>query len=180
MFNFPWWIPSINAWMSGIILSVLLVGVAWIERYILPFIQYLVHISPRLAVFIWFLIYLSPIAAIAFVHHYLNLFLDLYFPSTRSPELEKFESYTPSLMSWWEGVYGWMTVVTIKVSSRFLLALILLPYDSSFLVLNIQDLALFNFFTISTVNFIIWFILAAYFYQMEHLVRQYLLSVNSR
>jgi hypothetical protein len=54
---------------------------------------------------------------IALTHHLLHMVLDHYAPSSRSPGMTRTEGVLPTLMSWWEGFYGWMAIALAVVVS---------------------------------------------------------------
>ena len=175
MRNWPVWIPSPNSWMSAILLILLVRGIAVVIRIIFQMGESLIEISPKLRILLFFAALLSPILVISFAHHLLHLFLDRYFPNTRSPDMTRPEGLLPSLMSWWEGLYSWMTIGLAMIASG-IVKIISLPsfnylYDTLALWDELRDL-----FTIYT---LIRIVTVAYLYQFEHLVRYHLMSVGS-
>jgi hypothetical protein len=175
MRNWPSWIPDPNAWTSAILLILLMRGLAVVLRAIVQMGDFLIHPSPKLGFFLWMFASLSPILLIAVVHHWLYRFLDHYSPTTRSPEMVGTEGFFPSLMSWWEGLYGWMVLALSALASNALL-IIVLPTPK--VIYNIYQFwaQTGNLLTVST---LLQVIAAAYLYHFEYLVRQHLLSVDS-
>jgi hypothetical protein len=117
MRNWPSWIPNPNAWMSAILLILLVRGIAVVIRIVAQYGYSLLEISPKLRIFLYFLALLSPILVIAVAHHVLHLFLDRYASGSRSPGMTTTEGLFPTLMSWWEGFYGWMAIALAIVVS---------------------------------------------------------------
>ena len=175
MNNWPTWIPKPNAWMSAILLILLVRGLAVILRIILQLGQSLVTISPKLQFLLYYGALLSPILVIAVTHHWLHVFLDRSFPSTRSPEMTHTNSIFPGLMSWWEGFYGWMAIAFAFIVSGIIQIIfwptISFPYGTLAWWNELQDL-----FTTETLYRLIT---TAYLYQLEYIVRQHLMSVGS-
>lgn len=175
MRNWPSWIPDPNAWTSAILLILLTRGLAVVLKVIVEMGDFLIHPSPKLGFLLWICASLSPILLIAIVHHWLYRFLDHYYPTTRSPEMAGTDGFFPGLMSWWEGLYGWMVLSLSLLASNAIL-IVILPTPK--LVYNIYDFwaQKGNLLTVST---LLQVIAAAYLYHFEYLVRQHLLSVDS-
>jgi hypothetical protein len=175
MNNWPTWFPKPNAWMSAILLILLVRGLAVILRIILQLGQSLAVISPKLHSLLYYGALLSPILVIAVSHHWLHVFLDRSFPSTRSPEMTSTNSVFPGLMSWWEGFYGWMAIALAFIVSG-IIQIIFLPSPT----FSYGTLAWWNelkdLFTTETLYRLIT---TAYLYQLEQIVRQHLMSVGS-
>jgi hypothetical protein len=175
MRNWPSWIPDPNAWMSAILLILLMRGLAVVLRIIVEMGDFLIHPSPKLQIFLWIFASLSPILLIAVVHHWLYRFLDEYSPTTQLPEMVGTDGFFPGLMSWWEGLYGWMVLSLSTLASNALL-IIVLPIPN--VIYNIHNFwaQTGNLITIST---LFQLLVAAYLYQFEYFVRQHLISVSS-
>ena|SRR4028118_452415 len=94
------WIPSPTAWMSAVLLILLFRGISVVIRIIFQMGDSLMAVSPKLRILLYFAALLSPILMIAIAHHLLQIFLDRYFPNTRSPEISSNLGLLPSLMSW--------------------------------------------------------------------------------
>ncbi len=178
MKNFPAWIPNFNAWMSAILLLLLVRGIKFVIRAISE------HTNYRIFSMLWLnnhialelLIALSPIIVIAIAHNLLHIFLDLFAPDIQSPEMSVRKYWFPGLMSWWEGLYGWLAIaLTIILSS-----LVGIIFFSRLYYLSAIDEWWFG-----TSNFInppslIRLICVAYLYQFEHLVRQHLIVTSAK
>ncbi|HEY9741605.1 MAG TPA: hypothetical protein V6C90_14030 [Coleofasciculaceae cyanobacterium] len=175
MRNWPNWIPSPNAWMSAILLILLVRGLSVVIRIIFQSSDSLMAISPKLRILLYCLALLSPIFVIAAAHHLLHMFLDRYAPSSRSPGMSRTEGLLPTLMSWWEGFYGWMAIALALVLSSMIQVISLPSFSSLYDMLAWWD-ELRDLFTLPTLYRVIT---AAYLYQFEHLVRHHLMSVGS-
>ena len=175
MRNWPSWLPDPNAWTSAILLILLMRGLAVVLRIIVEMGDFLIHPSPKLGFILWIFASLSPILLIAVVHHWLYRFLDYYSPTTRSPEMAGTDGFFPGLMSWWEGLYGWM-VLTLSVLASNVILVIVLPMPE--IVYNIHQFWA-QTENLSTLSTLLQAIAAAYLYQFEYFVRQHLLSVSS-
>ncbi len=137
----------------------------------------LMAISPKLKILLYFAAILSPILAIAFAHHLLHMVLDRYAPSSRSPGMSATEGLLPSLMSWWEGFYGWMAIALALVVSQIIEIIFWSSpsFNSLYNLLAWWD-ELKDLFTLPTLYRVI---AAAYLYQFEYLVRNHLMAVGS-
>ena len=169
------WFPATGAWMSAILLT-LLMGVVTliIKQTSIPLIRFIgEHLSTKMSWCLSVLSLLAPILIIAFIHHWLHLLLDRFFPDTQSATSEEGDSFFPGLMSWWEGLFAWLA---IAVSTILAIAIIIAicPYDSSensvikyLLMLSAWDdpKHLFSAPVIGRT------IIAAYLYHFEYLVR---------
>jgi hypothetical protein len=175
MRNWPAWIPNLNAWMSAILLILLVRGIAVVIRIIFQYGYSLLEISPKLRILLYFVALLSPILVIAVAHHVLHMFLDRYTSGSRSPGMTRAEGLLPTLMSWWEGFYGWMAIALAIVVS-FMIEILSYPTPNSFYNLLAWWDELRDLFTLPTLYRVIT---AAYLYQFEYLVRNHLMAVGS-
>lgn len=174
MRNWPAWIPSPTAWMSAVLLILLVRGLTVVIRLIFQMGDSLMAISPKLRLVLYFAALLSPILVISVAHHLLQLILDRFFPNTRSPEMSSTLGQLPSLMSWWEGFYGWMAIALALVASN-LIEIIFSAAPNFYDLLGWWD-ELRDLFTLPTLYRVIT---AAYLYQFEHLVRHHLMAVGA-
>jgi hypothetical protein len=175
MRNWPNWIPSATAWMSAILLILLVRGLSVVLRIIFQQGESLMAISPKLRIILYFAALLSPILVIAVAHHLLQIVLDRYFPNTRSPEISSDLGQLPTLMSWWEGFYGWMAITLAMVVSGMIQVISSPSFNSLYDMLGWWD-ELRDLFTLPTLYRVIT---AAYLYQFESLVRHHLMAVGS-
>jgi hypothetical protein len=178
MRNWPAWIPNPTSWMSAILLILLWRGIGVVIRIIFQLGEPLMAISPKLKFVLYFAALLSPILAIAVAHHFLHMALDRYAPASRSPGMSRVEGLFPTLMSWWEGFYGWMAI-TLAMAVSVMVQIIFLPSlpSSGFFydVLAWWD-ELRDLFTLPTLYRVIT---AAYLYQFEYVVRNHLMAVGA-
>ncbi len=175
MRNWPNWIPSATAWMSAILLILLVRGLSVVLRIIFQQGESLMAISPKLKIVLYFAALLSPILVIAVAHHLLQIVLDRYFPNTRSPEISSDLGQLPTLMSWWEGFYGWMAIALAMVVSGMIQVISSPSFNSLYDMLGWWD-ELKDLFTLPTLYRVIT---AAYLYQFESIVRHHLMAVGS-
>jgi hypothetical protein len=175
MRNWSAWIPNPNSWMSAILLILLVRGIAVAIRIIFQYGYSLMEFSPKLRIVFYFLALLSPIWVIAVAHHLLHMFLDRYAPTSRSPGMSTTEGLLPSLMSWWEGFYGWMAIALALAVSSMIEIIFSSSFNSLYNLLGWWD-ELRDLFTLPTLYRVIT---AAYLYQFEYLVRNHLMAVGS-
>lgn len=175
MRNWLNWIPAPTAWMSAILLILLMRGLGVIIRIIFHMGDLMIEISPKLRIVLYFAALLSPILVIAVAHHLLHILLDRFFPNTRSPEISSNLGQLPSLMSWWEGFYGWMAIALAIVISLMIETISSPSLNSLYNMLAWWD-ELRDLFTLPTLYRVIT---AAYLYQFEYIVRHHLISVGS-
>jgi hypothetical protein len=161
--------------MSAILLILLVRGLAVILRVIVELGQSMTWLPPKLQILLYYGALLSPILAIAVVHHWLHVFLDRSFPNTRSPEITPSNSIFPGLMSWWEGFYGWMAIALAFLVSS-MISIIFWPSPNLLSGTLAWWDELKDLFTIDTLYRLIT---TAYLYQFEHIVRQHLMSVGA-
>jgi hypothetical protein len=176
MRTLPSWIPNFNAWMSAILLLLILRFIKFALREFLEYTGYkimqLLSFNSNLALHL--LIILSPIIVIAIAHNLLHIALDLFLPDIQTPEMSTRKHWFPGLMSWWEGLYGWLAITITMIVSTILLIMIFSPayYLSEISLWWYGNLKLFSpLILIQLVNI-------AYLYQFEQLVRQHLISVG--
>ncbi|MEO1672364.1 MAG: hypothetical protein AAFR77_16570 [Cyanobacteria bacterium J06631_2] len=177
MKNLPPWIPSFNAWMSAILLLLLVRGIKFVLRGTFANLNYEMFnlLSSKSYVVLYLLVLLSPIVVIAIAHNLLHLFLDQYLPDVETPEVTPHKSLFPCLMSWWEGLYGWLAIAITMILSTMITIIIFSPnYYSS--AMNSWWLGTSNFFN---PTMLIRLICVAYLYQFEQLVRTHLIAVGA-
>jgi hypothetical protein len=123
---------------------------------------------------------LSPIWGIAYIHHLINLFLESF--SADSQTQDRVSGVVPTIASWWEGMYGWLT---INIATVMCIAIggLFIPVDNryynifSFLTYIFQMLAEPNKFKyVISGPFILWIISAAYLYEFEATIQRYFIQ----
>lgn len=178
--RFHWvaWFPYPSSWLKSLILTVFLSIVIIIVKFIGKTGVYLSAIigSPEMCVFFVILALLSPIPAIAEAHHIIHLLVARFYPKIQAPEIGKPRGLVPGLISWWEGLYGWVVIVLSTLTATVFCS-IFLP----FLSLSYEKVA--NEYnqsaqTIQALFAIVWMINAALIYQFEYLVKRRIISVN--
>jgi hypothetical protein len=176
MNNLPAWIPNLNAWMSSFILIVLARGLTYAFQLLYLFLDLILPLPIRGKLAPYSIALLSPIILIAFIHHWLHLLLDRFFPNTKSPEMGKVEGFLPGLMSWWEGFFGWQALAIAMLASSGILVFLVPPANTLDGSWNWWWFVIKQFLTIAT---LIQLIVIAYLYQLERIVRNHLMSFGS-
>lgn len=177
--RFPYWLPNVRSWFNGVALILLMIGIGYLRNYAIDIIRMLMDSAPWLIGAFLFLLFAFPIITIAFLHHWLHTFLDVFFPDSRFPEDELHAGWFPSLFSWWEAVFGWASYVLASVFVVFFLG-IFQSYCNSFHLFSSVSQNLFNsIFSLPSARFtILQIIVVAYLYQLEYLVRQRLVAAS--
>ena len=174
--RFPYWLPNVRSWFNAVALILLMIGIGYLMDYAGDIISILVNKAPWLIGAFLFLLFSFPIVSIAFLHHWLHTFLDVFFPESRFPEDELQAGWFPSIFSWWEAVFGWTSYVLATIFVLFFLG-IFNSYSNLVNLLSIlsQNLSTSSFSLPSARFTILQIIVAAYLYQLEYLVRQRLI-----
>lgn len=172
MKNWPLWIPFPNSWMSAILLTMLTGSLAYTAKITWQVAYWLARFSPRLGILVGVLALLSPILLIAITHHLIHWLTDHFFPNTQAPAMKN-KGLIPGLMSWWEGLYGWLVLILSTLISIGILG----PFFPSF-----QLIYQFSWWD-KTPNFlagstILWLVIAACLYQFQYIVQRHLLSTG--
>ncbi len=177
----PYWLPNIRSWFNGVALILLMIGIGYLMDYAVDIINILRNAAPWLIGAFMFLLFAFPIITIAFLHHWLHTFLDVFFPESRFPEDELQAGWFPSIFSWWEAVFGWANYVLASVFALFFLGIFnTCSYSLNLSSILSQSLSIYNFSLPSARVTLLQIICAAYLYQLEFLVRQRLLAVARR
>jgi len=177
--KFQWsvWFPYPSSWLKAFILAVFL-------RVIIFFVEITGKVGYRIADFansiellVVFIILslLSPIPVITFTHHILHLFLARFLPAIQTREIGKPHGLIPGIISWWEGLYGWLVIV-ISTLLAFLIFTLLLPFFNLSFAKYPENYTPFEE-NIIVIFIITWLIKAALIYQLEYLVKQRFISV---
>lgn len=175
----PYWLPNVRSWFNAVALIFLMIGIGYLTDYAGDIIRLLIDKAPWLLGTFLFSLFAFPIVTIAFLHHWLHTFLDVFFPASRFPEDELQAGWFPSIFSWWEAVFGWTSYVLASVFVLFFLGIFTI--HSGFLSLLYtwsQSLSTSGFSLPSARFTILQIIVAAYLYQLEFLVRQRLITTN--
>jgi hypothetical protein len=178
-FSWPVWFPYPSSWLKALII-LLLLGVIIFAIEIIGKVEYrIVYFvrSPEIFAIITILIVLSPILIIAFTHHFLHIFISRFFPEIQSKEIGRTQGLLPGIISWWEGLYGWLVIVMSTLLSflacTFFLPFFRLSYRVS--VINYTDfqqkiILLFGFF---------WLFAGSLIYQIEFLFKRRLIAAHT-
>ncbi len=185
MANSPRWVPSpqlpslipgLRAWVNGLALIFLLLVWQYILTSLYEHVVLIINWS-RLPAKFWYvtllLALLSPIAVIAFAHHWLHRLLDNFFPESKLPDTETVPGTFPGVMSWWQGFFGW-SVKTISAAIAYSILALFLSEDAIFYYF-------LRFFTNRVTGWqiipiVIQIIIAACLYQFEYVVYQRLIT----
>lgn len=180
--KFRWsaWLPYPSCWLKSLLLMIFLRVIIFVaEMFItLGYITAIFANSPELLAIFGIIAFLSPILIITFTHHYLHLIFSRFISEIQAPEIGIVKGLIPKLMSWWEGLYGWL-VITLSTLVATLFCTIILPLfhlsyakpPESYTEFEQQIIVIFG---------VVWLIQGALIYQIEYLVRHRIISVYSR
>ncbi|MCC5643167.1 hypothetical protein LC607_09480 [Nostoc sp. CHAB 5824] len=181
-FYWPLWFPYPSSWLKALILNLLLSAIIFVLNNPGKLgyrITYLVKSSELFAIFT-ILLLLSPIPIISFTHHFLHLLISRFVSGIKAPEIGRTQGLLPGIMSWWEGLYGWLVIAISTLIAAFfstILVLLFIPnyarpteYYTQMQNINNNIILVFGMFYISG---------GALIYQMEYLVRHRIISAYS-
>ena len=174
MKKYYYWIPCFASWLNAIFLFLLL-GAFWVFIEIIkPWFKLILFNSPEFSIFIICLFCWSPLLFIAFTHHFIHVSITKIFPKIQAPELDKTAGWFPGIISWWEGLYGWLVLIFSLLMSGTIISLYLLYSEPIYKWQNLDNPPelLVNFASL------LIFVSAAYFYHFENLVKKRLLSIK--
>lgn len=180
----PAWFPYPTSWIKAIILFGFLSVIVVVIRFTgtVGYVLARMAASPEPLIFFIILALLSPILAIAIAHHILHLFVGRFVPSIQSPEIARHQGLLPGLISWWEGLYGWLVIflATLILAAGIMgIAAIYLPF-SNFSYENIRyDYSSGNEKQVLAGLSAIWIVCAAGLYQIEYLFKRRLMDAYS-
>jgi len=167
----PVWLPYPSSWLQALLILLLASLGTYCMRATGLFGLRLSEMIERPEPFLFFgiLALLSPIVWITLCHHLVHLAIARYLPSLRSGEMDDPVKTWPDLMSWWDGLYGWMVAALSTMVSLGVFVLFLPSMEVDFVgdrpYLESPD-------AIASVAGSVWLICAAYLYQLETLVQQ--------
>jgi hypothetical protein len=168
--KYPKCFPYPSSWLNALLLGLLTALNIVVAIVVVMAGAVVAHIAdnPDLIVPVISLALLSPIAAIAIVHHIIHLFLSRFAPSLQAPEIGNVTGVFPRLMSWWEGIWGCAAMTIASVGTIFLGWMIQPMFN-----INYENLVR----TSESEQFgaaliLIWLTIAAYLYQCFYLVEQ--------
>ncbi|MBK5648469.1 MAG: hypothetical protein I4N51_16460 [Acinetobacter sp.] len=176
----PSLIPGARAWVNAVGLILLLLAWQYVLTQIYEHIILVInwrYISPKVLYVLLLLAFLSPIAVVAFAHHWMHRLLDNFFPESKLPETETVPGTFPGIISWWQGLFGWIAKLISSAIAYTTLAL--------FLSENALAYYFLKFFTAGwdigrVVPILIQIIIAAFLYQFEYAVNQRLIAAARR
>jgi len=183
MSNEFFWIPNLGSWIRAIAISLLSIGIIFVSGYAAPLLSFLLGwLPPALAYRLWFgailVALVAPIVLIAVTHHWSHRLLDQYFPETRLSETEaERTSLLPTLLSWWEGFYGWFVGALSMAIATCLFVLIFTSNSVQVTASYLLNLTAFNTLQwIFSPENLIRLVVAAYLYHLEALMRRRLMA----
>ncbi|MGB3639736.1 MAG: hypothetical protein WBA39_19500 [Rivularia sp. (in: cyanobacteria)] len=174
--SLPLWIPYPNAWLSALMLSVLMGTFLGILRRYADSLYNLPKLTntPEQLTVIVILLLILPIPAIALFHH---LFLSRFMSPIPGERINVTSGFFPGLFSWWESLYSWMVIVL----STLIATLICTPFLPLF-QLNYTKVAVTYAENPSNLRLAfagVWILCAAIFYQIAYLFKARLVFSDS-
>jgi hypothetical protein len=179
--KFKWfvWFPYPSSWLNALALSVMLSAILCIVRItgitgraVAVFLN-----SPEIFAVFGIIALLSPIATIAFAHHWLHLLLSKLATTIQSPEIGKTQGLIPGLISWWVGLYGWLVIAISILVSFSICTIILLMFDLNYAKITYSSTQAETH--IQSTFGILCIIVSAFIYQIEYLFKQRLISAKT-
>ena len=172
----PIWIPYPNAWLSALMISVLMSAfLAIIRRYGDSFSNLSTWSNnPEQSTIIAILLLVGPIPVIAFFHH---LFISRFVSPIPGEKLIASSGFFPGLLSWWESLYSWLVIVL----STLIATLICTPFLPLFQLNYAKFIETYaeNPSNIRIAFAGIWVLSAAIFYQVSYLFKIRLVDNDS-
>jgi hypothetical protein len=170
--KYPKWFPYPSSWLNAILLTLLFgFAIRVIEIIskgsfnVADFLNY-----PKLLIQGVIVALLSPIPVIAVAHHLLYKMIAIVFPKLHDPTLGNLKGWFPGLLSWWEGVCGYV-VATISMLITLWVGTLIHPMFGIDLNAEVQPSTddLEQFYVAIGLT---WFFTTASLYQFAHLVEQ--------
>lgn len=173
--KYPKCIPYPSSWLNALFLSLLAGMNGYVVKSVFMSGARLAYLfdQPDLLIPITCLTLLSPIVAIAIVHHLIHLVLSRYFPKLQAPEIGSVKGIVPNLMSWWEGIWG-CAAISIASVLTILTGWIIHPLFSINYQLPLPNGESERFFGLLALT---WLTCAAYLYHCFYLVEHRLMAV---
>ncbi|MBD2569179.1 hypothetical protein [Anabaena lutea] len=175
----PVWFPYPSSWLKSFILALFFRVITFVVQntgkigfQIANFAN-----SPELLVIFFVIATLSPILVITFTHHLVHLFIGRFFPRLQAPEMNKIQGILPRIISYWEGLYGWLvTVISSLIAimvTTISLPLFNLSYENPVESYNEFEQNVILIFGCT------WISMGAVIYQIEFLFKRRLIAVYS-
>jgi hypothetical protein len=172
----PVWIPYPNAWLSALMLSVLMGAFLGILRRYGDSLNNLPKYTnaPEQLTVIVILILILPIPAIALFHH---LFLSRFMSPIPGEKINATSGFVPGLISWWESLYSWLVIVL----STLIATLICTPFLPLFQLNYTKIIETYaeNPSNLRLAFAAVWILCAAIFYQVAYLFKTRLVLGDS-
>ncbi|BBD63056.1 hypothetical protein NIES2109_59060 (plasmid) [Nostoc sp. HK-01] len=177
--HWPAYLPYPSCWLKSFILMIFLRVIGFVAEISIKLGYGVAKLadSPELLAIFGIITILSPIVVIAFTHHYLHLIFSRFISEIQAPEVGIVKGLLPKLMSWWEGLYGWVVIILSTFVAALLCTIILPVFHLSYAKppetytqFEQQIIVIFG---------IIWLIQGSLIYQIDYLVKQRLISVYS-
>jgi hypothetical protein len=168
------WIPSFESWINAIFLFLLLSAFFVFIKVINPWLKLILFNSPELSLFIICLLCWSPLLFITWTHHLIHIGIAKLFPKIQAPELDKTEGWFPGIISWWEGLYGWLVLIFSLLMSGTIISLYLLYSEPIYKWQSIDNPPEW---LVSWASLLI-FVSVVYLYHFDNLVKKRLLSIK--
>ena len=174
--SLPVWIPYPNAWLSALMLSVLMGTFLGILRRYADSLYSLPQLTnaPEQLTVIVILFLILPIPAIALFHH---LFLSRFMSPIPGEKINATSGFFPGLISWWESLYSWMVIIL----STLITTLICTPFLPLFQLNYTKIIATYveNPSNLRLAFAGVWVLCAAIFYQVAYLFKARLVFSDS-
>jgi hypothetical protein len=178
-FKWAFWIPYPTSWLKALVLALMFLVIIYLIDVQGRTGASLAHLSGSANVLIisGLISLLFPIPAISLIHHFLHLCVGNLIPSIQAPEVGKVKGFTPKLISWWEGLYGWLVIVLSTLIASCLI-FIFVPESIVFESRIYHQVSTVNQF-ITSAFATLWTINAALLYQFEYLFKRHLIKSYS-
>lgn len=179
--KFRWavWFPYPTSWLKAFILMLILsliIYISDVQHRIGDSLAY-ITINTEVLMISGLISILSPIPIISFIHHFIHLCIGNLIPKIQAPEIGKVTGFSPKLISWWEGLYGWL-VIALSTIISFCLIFIFLPNNMIGTITSSSITSEIHKIIIGIFG-ILWIINAALIYQFEYLFKRHLISAYS-
>ena len=174
MKKYLYWIPSFVSWINAIFLFLLLKILFLLIEVIEPWLKSILFNSPELSIFVICLLCWSPLLFITFSHHFIHLVIAKIFPKIQAPELNKVKGWFPSIISWWEGLYGWLVIICSFLITVTVISLYFMYSEPIYKWQNIDD---FPEWLINYTSLFV-FVSSAYLYHFESMVKKRFLFIE--
>jgi hypothetical protein len=172
-------LPKAGAWFNALGLALatalLATGINFFGRYTRFFELLPVQWDLLLVCFLM----LSPIWGVAYIHHVINILTEKFIPDTEIQGRDRIGGGLPTIVSWWEGMYAWLTLNVATIMCIAIGGLFIPLENRSY---NIWTFIYYIFTMLAEPNkfkyvlsgpFILWIICAAYLYEFESEIQRY-------